>query len=70
MLKSEDARKEAELNEQIAALQENQNLQHERNRAQVHSLLRAKEIELERIKLDTELEETLAKKIRRKEQQL
>ena len=69
MLKLEDARKEAELNERMAALQENQNLQRERNRAQVHSLMRAKEIELERIKLDAELEETLAE-IGRKEQQL
>ena len=69
MLKLEDARKEAELNERMAALQENQNLQRERNRAQVHSLMRAKEIELERLKLDAELEETLAE-IGRKEQQL
>ena len=46
MLKLEDARNEAELNERMAALQENQNLQRERNRAQVHSLMRAKEIEL------------------------
>ena len=69
VLTLEDARREVELNERLAALHENQNLDRERSRAQMNSLLRAREMEFEKIRLEAELQETLAE-IQRKEEQL